>query len=236
MPDSYAPDDDPVEVRLEDDRTLTISGRPDAAGVEKEIRIRLPPRGAEAELTHRLVNRRTSAIEIAPWTLTIVRGGGVALLPSKPWRSHDESLDAARPFVLWSFTELSDPRWSFGRRSILLRADGAREDPQKAGAGNTCGWCACVWKETVLVKRLGHDPVARYPDFGCNNEIYAAGTFMELESLGPLRTLEPGDSVLHAERWSLHRAAIPKDPCVCGPDEIEAAVERAVPGVFEADA
>ncbi len=42
-----------------------------------------------------------------------------------------------------------------------------------------------------------------YPDFGCNCETYTAGTFIELESLGPLEVVAPGESVQHLERWSL---------------------------------
>ncbi len=232
MPESYAPDDAPVEHGFEG-ATLTISGRTDAAGFEKEIAIALPERGAEATLIHRITNRRGRPVEIAPWALTIMRGGGAALLPSEPWRSHDEDLDAARPFALWSFTELSDPRWKFGPRSVVLRTDPARGQPQKAGAGNTRGWCACVWNDVLFVKRFGHSAGARYPDFGCNNEMYSAGDYLELESLGPLVSLAPGASVEHAERWSLHRTALPRSATDSPPEELEAAVESAVPGLFD---
>ncbi len=232
MPESYAPDDAPVEHRSDGPLTLTVSRRTDAAGIGKEITIALPSSGAEATLTHRITNRGSRPIEAAAWALTIVRGGGVALLPSEPWRSHGDALDAARPFVLWSFTELADPRWGFGRRSVLLRSDAARPAPQKAGAGNTRGWCACLWSETLFVKRFAHHRGRRYPDFGCNNEIYVAGNYMELESLGVLTDLAPGTSVEHEERWSLHRTALEKDPGNCGAEELESVVERAVPGLF----
>jgi hypothetical protein len=43
-----------------------------------------------------------------------------------------------------------------------------------------------------------------YPDQGCNNEVFVAGDYMEIESLGPLQRLRPDDSVQHVERWELH--------------------------------
>ncbi len=233
MPKSYAPDDAPLAHRSEGSLALTISAPPDAAGFAKEISITLPERGAQATLAHRITNRGDQPVEMAPWALTIVKGGGVALLPSEPWRSHDDDLDAARPFVLWSFTELADPRFSFGPRSVLLRTDAARPAPQKAGAGNTRGWCACLWDDTAFLTRFGHEPNRRYPDFGCNNEMYVAADYMELESLGPLAVVAPGASIEHVEHWSLHPLTLPAKTGDCSPRDLEAALERAVPGLFD---
>ncbi len=46
---------------------------------------------------------------------------------------------------------------------------------------------------------------AEYPDFGSNNETYTTRSYMEVESLGPLHTLEPGDAAEHMEQWHLFR-------------------------------
>ena len=70
----------------------------------------------------------------------------------------------------------------------------------------------------LFVKRFGWEPGAAYPDGGCNAEVFTAGGYMELESLGPLTTLEPGASVEHVERWSL----------VGGLDGTDEALERAI--------
>jgi hypothetical protein len=45
-----------------------------------------------------------------------------------------------------------------------------------------------------------------YPDFGCSVEIFTNAAMLEVETLGPLATLEPGSAVEHVEEWSLHRA------------------------------
>jgi hypothetical protein len=38
-----------------------------------------------------------------------------------------------------------------------------------------------------------------------NTEVYTAGGFVELESLSPLQTLHPGNSIDYRETWELHR-------------------------------
>src|SRR5207247_11444940 len=45
--------------------------------------------------------------------------------------------------------------------------------------------------------------LARYADFGSNCETYVKGSFVELESLGPLQRLEPGAATEYVEHWHL---------------------------------
>ena len=80
---------------------------------------------------------------------------------------------------------------------------------REGGAGNSLGWCACVWDQEVFLKRFEWDAAARYPDFGCNNEIYAEGDFLEIESLGPLGLLAPDATVEHTERWFMSTRTVP---------------------------
>ena len=44
---------------------------------------------------------------------------------------------------------------------------------------------------------------AHYPDGGCNFETFTNQDMLEMESLGPIVTLEPGKSVEHTEVWDL---------------------------------
>jgi hypothetical protein len=40
---------------------------------------------------------------------------------------------------------------------------------------------------------------------GCSYETFTNQDFLELETLGPLTSLKPGQTVEHVERWSLHK-------------------------------
>jgi hypothetical protein len=44
----------------------------------------------------------------------------------------------------------------------------------------------------------------QYPDLNSNVEVYCGDEFIELETLGPLQQLEPGQSLSHREVWSLY--------------------------------
>ena len=48
-------------------------------------------------------------------------------------------------------------------------------------------------------------PGATYPDFGCNVELFTNADMLEVESLAPLVTLDPGQETEHVERWFLFK-------------------------------
>jgi hypothetical protein len=202
MPGSYARDDQRIKWEAHD-CTIRLWQPTDPAGLEKRMTVTLADRGPQVNVTHELCNRTRWPIEIAAWALTIMRPGGLAILPQPVFRSHDEALRPVRVMALWPFTDLSDDRWSFGRHLITLTARPDRPTPQKIGIRNERGWSACVWPDALFIKHATLIPSATYPDGGVNNEVYTEGAFLELETLGPTSRLEPGESATHAELWSL---------------------------------
>jgi hypothetical protein len=200
---SYAPDNDPVELHAAGPLTARLRQRTDAAGIEKHLIVTLAPAGSTVEIGHLIVNRTPWPITVAPWAISIVTADGVAVIPQPAFRRHADDLLPARPLVQWSFTDLTDTRWTFGRRLLSLTPDAGCPEPQKIGAGNRDGWCALVRDDLIFMKRFPWNPGASYPDFGCNNELYTAGHYLEMESLGPLATLAPGESAEHTEHWDL---------------------------------
>ncbi len=209
MPASYAPDNDPIEIDAVGDRWMTLRRQKDEAGIGKRMTVTIDADSTRVVVEHEIVNQSGWPIRVAPWALTVVAPGGRAFVPLPRRKSHSEALQAACPLVLWSFTDLTDPRWSIGSQLIRLTPDAARMEPQKLGIGNRRGWCAFVRRDgehdVVFIKRFDDEPHAAYPDDGANNEFYAEGTYMEIETLGPLRVLEPGAGATHTERWYLFR-------------------------------
>lgn len=203
-PRTYSPDDSPVEsVDAGGLAAEVVQAVEPATGIRKQMRVELHPNGTCLQVTHTLTNTNLWAVELAPWALTITRGGGVTIVPQEPFASHAESLLPARPLVLWSYTDLSDPRWTFHSRYLLLRSDPGIDTPQKIGAANKQGWAAHLCGGELFVKRFPYAAGAAYPDYGCNFETFTKGSFMEVETLGPLAVLQPQESASHVETWHL---------------------------------
>ena len=205
MPRTYSPDSLPVEFQIDGDHSIHLLQRVEPrTGVQKEMRVMLHSGRSRVEVHHRITNRNLWDIELAPWAITIMRYGGLTILPQEPFRSHDEYLLPARPMTLWHYTDLSDPRWTFGRKFIRLQTDEKLEAPQKIGVANKQGWAGYWRNQTLFLKRIQYQEGAHYPDCGSNVETYTAGSFVEVETLGPLERLQPGQSAEYTENWSLH--------------------------------
>ncbi len=64
----------------------------------------------------------------------------------------------------------------------------------------------------LFVKTFGHNPGEVYPDLGANAEVFANETMLEMETLGALVRLSPGQAVEHVERWH-HFRDVPVPQC-----------------------
>ena len=206
MPRSYAPDNDPVEFEIESERRIRLRAPVEAqTGLQKELTVELDAEGTRVRILHRITNRSMWALALAPWALTIMRGGGQVILPQEEYRAWGEYLLPARPLVLWHYTDLTDRRFSLGARFIRLKTDTALDAPLKLGILNKQGWAGYERLGTLFLKTVAYREGASYPDYNSNTETYTAGAFIELETLAPLQHLEPGETAEHMEEWSLFR-------------------------------
>ena len=202
---TYYADNEPVRYELFPDFLRLIQPVESTTGIEKVMEIRMPEGRAEVQVTHRLRNRGLWAVELAPWALSVMAPGGVAILPMPPRGSHDENLLPANTLTLWAYTDLSDPRFTLSGRYILLRQDSSLPGPQKIGGQIQAGWTAYARGGELFLKRFTYHPGRRYPDLGCSVELFTDSRMSEVETLGPLTRLEPGEAVEHVETWHLLR-------------------------------
>ena len=209
---TYYPDNVRVSVRRHDESFIfTAPAESEAPGtnLQKEIEIKLAESGSRVTVTHRIRNLGKRATRMAPWALSVMAGGGKAILPLPP--RAPVSADRLLPegvLALWCYTDFADPRWKIGTKYIQLhqeRNPAAKFNEQMTGVFNPSGWGAYFRHGHLFVKKAKVKTGAKYPDFGCNFEIYTDAHSLELETLGPLRMLKPGETAEHIEDWCLFK-------------------------------
>ncbi len=214
MPNSYAPDNASVEYVFDEARNSIRLLQPleTVTQTQKEITVTLDAAGGSGvAVHHKITNRSARYREIAAWALTIMNGGdeknvGEAIIPNEPFAAYGaNTLLPVRNLALWSYTNLSDTRFTFDEDSIRLKVDLKKTDAQKIGVFNRQGWAAYRLNDVLFKKRFDVDERAAYPDMNSNTELYTAGDFIELETLSPLKRLAPEESVEHVEHWTLER-------------------------------
>ena len=205
MPLSYAPDNAPVEHFIESEYSVRLfQPLENATRTQKEIHLTLSENESDVTIEHRITNYGKKKVELAAWALTIMREGGFCVIPNEDFAPYSgETLLPVRSLALWSYTDLTDPRWTFEKDMIRLRVDENLPNPQKIGVLNKKGWAAYAWENLLFVKRFDVVENARYPDLNSNTEVYTAGSFVEVESLSPLQKLGASESLVYTEKWQL---------------------------------
>jgi len=209
---TYYPDNVPVAVRSQGDAfvfTAPPESTPPGTNLQKEMEVELAETGTRVTVTHRIRNLGEESTEMAPWALSVMAGGGRAILPFAPKAPISPSrLLPEGVLTLWSYTDLADPRWRIGTQYLQLcqeRNSASRFKEQMAGIFNPSGWGAYFRDGHLFVKKVHVEAGAKYPDYGCNFEIYTDPYSLELETLGPLCDLEPGETAEHIEHWRLFK-------------------------------
>jgi hypothetical protein len=205
MPRSYSPDNSPIKVVSGDGMIRAIQPVEPTTGIQKQIEIRIAEGQPYVEVAHRLTNHNLWAVELAPWAISMMAPGGLAIIPLPPRGTHPQMLDAANPLSMWAYTDLRDKRWTLDFKYISLRQDPKATAPQKIGAGVPDGWSAYCRNGHLFVKKFAFMKGAHYPDFGSSVETFTNAEMLELETVAPLTRLEPGATFDHVERWYLFK-------------------------------
>ncbi len=213
---SYAPDNIPVKFEQTKEGAIYVENAPVAPWqIRKAMTISLAAESSAVRIEHRLTNESNETITIAAWALTVMAPGGLEIIPQPPLGQHGKGAPGreflpTRVIVPWSFTDLSDERWKLGRRFITLRSKPG-STATKLGLFHDERWVGYILPGALFIKTFESVPDAKYPDFGCNFETFTQDTFLEMESLSPLQTLEPGQSVDHVENWHLFGGVTPPE-------------------------
>ncbi len=176
----------------------------ESLGMKRELTIISEP-GPGLRLVHRLCNASYWPISVSLVCSTWCTVGGIvfAALPGRHMQSDEGSPLGA--LFLWPTTNLGDPRWEFGKETIVLRYDQALAQEQRIGLTNSQSWLA-YWKaKTLFMISAPHKAQRPYDGGGASGELLSGHDAMALTTRSPITTLAPGESLEHAEQWVLYR-------------------------------
>ncbi|MEM1772223.1 MAG: hypothetical protein QXQ71_00140 [Desulfurococcaceae archaeon] len=204
FPRTYTIDDKPVYIDLLENRII-INGNPDYRNnVLKKIQIEPGEKEYTLKITHEITNIGRWPIEYACWAISVMQPRGLTIIPLKPKRVDKYGLLPDRVIAIWPYTRLDDPRLVFRDKYMVVKHDPSIEKPFKIGARANPPLLAYWVDEFLFIKRIKVED-DKYPDYGVTVEVYANDKFLELETLGPLKIINPGESNKHVEEWEVKK-------------------------------
>ncbi|MBE6903732.1 MAG: hypothetical protein E7480_03900 [Ruminococcaceae bacterium] len=210
---TYYPDNIPIEYSVDANKFTFIQGLQTPFNLQGKTVLTIGE-GAEVRVDMFLENKSDKTYEIAPWAITVMKAGGWEVFPMN---TNDTGWLSNRTLMLWPYTNLNDDRISFGKEFVLLKQDKEKKTPLKVGMDNNNGWSAYINDGVTFLKKFEYDQNAAYTDNGCNFETYTSEYMTEIESLGKLVKLVPGETASHYEEWKLFDTVPEKCDC---PDEM----------------
>lgn len=188
LPISWVPEENGVQLtQLPDGRT----------GLQKMLRIQFSEDG-RILLEHSFQNISGHVLSCASWGINSMAAGGVAKIEFP--LPEQSSFQPQRAVMLWQDTSLDDPRLSFTKDALTV-THLPLDAFCKLGLFSRSG--RVVFENLRQRFTLTFPAVRpeRLADHGCNFELYLCRHFMELETLGELVRLMPGDTASHWEAW-----------------------------------
>lgn len=203
---TYIPDSRPVAWREVPGGVEVVQTVDEPTGIQKSIRIILSEGDAEVSVLHSLENLGSMAFELAPWAITQLKPGGIGIIPQNIGNQDTDGLLPNRNIVLWPYTPIRSDFLEVSDEAIIVKAS-MNEGALKVGTPNPPGWIGYLLGEQFFVKRTEYQEEEFYLDRGASSQIYCCPGFIELETLGPVVSLMPGQKTSHIETWQVY----PKD-------------------------
>ena len=116
---SYYGDNHPLQVTEEAGAIRVVQPPDPSTGIQKELVVSLPGPN-QARVRHILRNAGASTVEYAPWAITQVATGGVSIVP-QPTPADPNGLLPNRVVALWPYTDMADPRLTWGGRFVQIQ-------------------------------------------------------------------------------------------------------------------
>ena len=199
LPRCYHPDNEPVEYEETFEGVNFIAPIEKHSHIQKSMMISMNSTNNDIQILHKVTNCSLWELEIAPWAITMMAAGGVAVIPIA---GPATGVLPNRRLALWDYTNPGDTRFTMGRDYAIIRQSQEIQEAFKIGLFNHSGFAAHFNKGQAFFKHFSVDD-GLYTDFGCNFEIYTNENFMECESLGALQMLATGQSAIHTEIWQI---------------------------------
>lgn len=207
FPRTYFADSDPVAYEITENGARFIQSIQKLNQYSIEFTVTLSPDSTEVKVEHKITNHNLWDITLAPWAITVLSGGGTEIVPMS---CSDTRPLANRLLAFWPYSDLRDKRFALQNKYAVLSHSYDAERAFKFGINCEHGFSMYFNHGDIFIKKFEVVPNGIYPDGGMNFETYSAKNYIEMESLGELKTIKPNESCEHTEYWSLARGNAPE--------------------------
>jgi hypothetical protein len=199
-PSTYIPDGKPVLINQTTEGIEIFGQTEPETGLSRGISVQFHEDHERLTVRHDFKNESEVTLEISAWSLTMLPPGGRIFMPLRLSTSKPSNVLPDCSLVFWPYSRLDTSVFSLTKKTAVLVPS---TDHLPFKFGGLASWLAYEFNNLVFMKTFSVDSEQPYPDRGCSAEAYANDDFVELESLSPLKQVEPGQTIHHIEEWEI---------------------------------
>lgn len=200
------------EGRITGDREAEmISQKDTSTGVMLTRKFRLDDKGSRLTCTQTIRNISDETKRYCFWSRTFARGGGISLTPLNSTSRFPKGYIIYGPGDVMDFMPAEEP--NIRVRDGILEIIGPPERP-KFVMDVAEGWLAYITRDGQLfIKTFPVYPDRVYGEMSAANVSvwYNKEQMCEIEPIGPMETIRPGEEVSFTETWHLFDYEYPED-------------------------
>ncbi len=200
---TYSPDDSPITIHQDLHATELVQNPDKHTDMQKMIRVESTQYPDVLIVDHTIINKGKNGRRIAPWAITQLQLGGVAILPIRSQVGQGSPFLPNRGIIFWPYTKIRDSRLHFENDSVLLDARQVMQEPVKLGLVHSQSWIAYCIGDVIFIKYSKNAGFDCSLDMGAAHQCYCNDKFIELETIGTYQQLSPDSSIHHREVWRL---------------------------------
>lgn len=188
-----------------------ISQRDTSTGVQLIRIFKLDDHGSKLTYTQIIRNIDSQTKHYCSWSRTFAKGGGISLTPLNPESRFPKGYLIYGPGRVMDFMPAQEP--NFRVRNGILEIIGPPERP-KFVMDVSEGWLAYLTRDDQLfIKKFPVYPDRVYGEMSAANVSiwYFREEMCEIEPMGPMETIKPGEEATFTETWYLYDYKYPED-------------------------
>jgi len=201
FPRTTYPDNKEVSYTITSNGAVFTQKKQEINEVELSIEVSLYEDENKVTVNHIAKNTGYWPKEFSIWAVSMADVNGVEVIPQN---TSDTGLLPNRFLSIWPYTKLNDSRLWIGDKYIKITGDTDVKDMLKLGLYQEHPWSMFFSNGNLFVKTYTPVKGASYPDNNCTYETFACDSFIEIETLGELKKLNPGETNSHMETWYLY--------------------------------
>ncbi len=150
-----------------------------------------------------ITNKSNEDKTLSSWSISMCKGPGLEIVKLP---KDETGFVPQRSYSFWGFgAKNNDSRAYYGENYFALKMEPGNQNAFKIGMRVNNDSVLYLTGKSAFVKKVYRYDDLLYPDNNVNYETYTKDLFMELETLSPLKTLKPNESVTQTEVWSLSK-------------------------------